>query len=796
MGLDQLLSFEYTASPTTLLRDVRKLAPGGWLVWERGELRLGRFWKLEDAARAASGEDAGIRSEDDWAAELRATMDAAVARQMVSDVPLGSFLSGGIDSSIIVSAMSRASTRPVKTFSIGFRNRSYDELPWARLVAQHCRTEHHEEVLEPDYLQVVGDVIEHMDQPIADFSVFPTLLVSRVARRHVTVVLSGDGGDELFAGYDAYVADRASAATLDRLPSWLRRACFALGERIPGSEAKKDLRNNLKRFLEGAALPPPWQHLRWMTFLSPAQRAALYRPDVLAEVGDGAARAALAHLDNPGADRLQRQLFCDMTFYLPENILVKVDLMGMAPSLETRVPYLDNEMIDLALRLPSRLKWKGRERKYILKRAYARDLPPQILRRGKQGFSMPLKTWLNREWNPLLHELLSDSEMRASELFEPAAVARFVREHEAGHANHSHLLWGLMVFQLWRRRFLSPARYEPRAATAVKRDLGALAGRRHDLAIVGGGIYGVCAAWEAARRGLSVCLLERGDFGGATSSQSLKVVHGGLRYLQHADLRRFREGVAERRSFLELAPHLVDPLPFLIPTYGRGLRSREAMALALLVNDVLSVGRNPRGDPSKRIPRGRVLRRGAVLDMLPGLAGTGLTGGALWYDCQTWSTERLLLAFLTAAVEAGAAAANQAEVIGFLGTPGMRGRRARARRRGRRAARHPGSCRAECSRAVGGCRARSPGGPPAADPLPPLQGVQSRDPSAAGSGGGPRGQRRVPRSRRADRQGQPAVLRRALAGSHAPRHAPSAVARAIRTSSASRRRTSSSSSAR
>jgi glycerol-3-phosphate dehydrogenase len=204
----------------------------------------------------------------------------------------------------------------------------------------------------------------------------------------------------------------------------------------------------------------------------------------------------------------------------------------------------------------------------------------------------------------------------------------------------------------------------------VKRDLGAMAGRSHDLAIVGGGIYGVCAAWEAARRGLSVCLLERGDFGGATSSQSLKVVHGGLRYLQHADLRRFREGVAERRSFLELAPHLVDPLPFVIPTYGRGLRSREAMALALLVNDVLSVGRSPRGDPSKRIPRGRVLRRGAVLDLLPGLAGTGLTGGALWYDCQTWSTERLLLAFLTAAAEAGAAVANQAEVIGFLGTPG------------------------------------------------------------------------------------------------------------------------------
>jgi asparagine synthase (glutamine-hydrolysing) len=463
-GLDQLLSFEYTASPTTLLRDVHKLAPGGWLVWERGETTLGRFWTLADSARPRTGDAA--RTEDDWAEELRATLDAAVARQMVSDVPLGAFLSGGIDSSILVSAMSRASTRPVKTFSIGFRNRSYDELPFARRMAAHCGTEHHEELLEPGYLDLVDDVVEHMDQPIGDFSVFPTLLVSRVARRHVTVALSGDGGDELFAGYDAYVADRAAAATIDRLPAWLRRGLFALGERIPESEAKKDLRNNLKRFLEGAALPATWQHLRWMTFLSPDQRRALYRPEVLAEVADGAARTALAHLDNPGRNRLERQLFCDTTFYLPEDILVKVDLMAMAPSLETRVPYLDNEVIDLALRIPSRVKWRGRERKRVLKRAYARYLPAEILRRGKQGFSMPLKTWLNREWNPLLRALLSESEMRATGLFEPAAVARFVREHEEGRANHSHLLWGLMVFQLWRRRFLEPALYEPREARA------------------------------------------------------------------------------------------------------------------------------------------------------------------------------------------------------------------------------------------------------------------------------------------------------------------------------------------
>jgi glycerol-3-phosphate dehydrogenase len=201
----------------------------------------------------------------------------------------------------------------------------------------------------------------------------------------------------------------------------------------------------------------------------------------------------------------------------------------------------------------------------------------------------------------------------------------------------------------------------------MKRDLGAMTRQPFDLAVVGGGIYGICAAWEAARRGLSVCLLERGDFGGATSSQSLKVIHGGLRYLQHADLPRFREGVLERRGFLELAPHLVHPLPFLMPTCGHALRSREVLALGLFANDLLSPDRSPRGDAGKRIPRGRTLGRGAMLELLPGLAATGLTGGARWYDCQTWSTERLLLAFLVGAVEAGAQVANQAEVLAFLG---------------------------------------------------------------------------------------------------------------------------------
>jgi asparagine synthase (glutamine-hydrolysing) len=281
--------------------------------------------------------------------------------------------------------------------------------------------------------------------------------VSKVAREQVTVVLSGDGGDELFAGYDAYVADRAAARTLDHLPVVLRHAVGVAAGALPSTPAKKGLLNSLRRFLEGAVMPPAWQHMRWMTFLTPEQRRELYRPEVYAAAADGAAATIARYLGNVGDDRLQRQLFCDLLFYLPEDILVKVDHMGMAASIENRVPFLDNEVVDLAVQMPSRLKWRGRTRKYVLKQAYADALPPVILDREKQGFSIPLKTWLNQEWNELLHDTLDESTLARDGLFQPATVRRWIAEHEAGRANHSHILWALMVFQLWSRRWLSAA---------------------------------------------------------------------------------------------------------------------------------------------------------------------------------------------------------------------------------------------------------------------------------------------------------------------------------------------------
>ena len=447
LGVDQLLTFEYTASPTTLFEDVRKLPPGGWLTLSGGKLHQGRFWSLPTV------DPSPARDMAELTAQVRQTLLAAVRRQLASDVPLGAFLSGGIDSSILVAAMSEVSPTPPLTFSIGFGDPTYSELRFARAVAAHCGTRHHEEILTPDYLSLLPEVISQLDQPIADFSVFPTLLVARMARRRVTVALGGDGGDELFGGYDTYRADRLSARLLDWQPAPLRAAAEWLARGLPLGKGKRGLANEVRRFLEGAMLPSNWQHLRWMVFLREAQRARLYTREFHRQVSGAAEGVVRASLEDGGTDRLAAQMRCDLRLYLPEDILAKVDAMTMATSLEARVPYLDNEVVDLALTIPSRLKVRGGVRKWILKRAFADRLPPEALRRGKEGFSMPMKQWLSHEWNGLMHELLSPGSLAAEGLFDAPYIARLMREHETGAHNHSHLLWALMVFQLWRERF-------------------------------------------------------------------------------------------------------------------------------------------------------------------------------------------------------------------------------------------------------------------------------------------------------------------------------------------------------
>ena len=455
-ALDQFLTYEYVITPRTIFAAVRRLPAAHYLVYRNGHLAVTRYWRPPAGAGAAW-------SDEEAASALRETLGRAVARQMMSDVPLGAFLSGGIDSSAIVALMSEAARRDrsaVNTFSMGFADGSYNELPHARRVAERFATRHREGEVVPDVAELFERLIVHLDEPFADVSLFPTFLVSELARTHVTVALSGDGGDELFGGYDAYEADRLARRIAAVVPRPASRAVAALAALLPPSERKKGLVNRLKRFTAGLAdAPPDIAHYRWMTYVSPAAKRRLYTPalrDALA--GSDVYRPVRDALRGAGTDDLlNRQLHTDLGIYLADDILVKVDRMSMAASLETRAPFLDVDVMELAFSLPGRLKIRGRERKYVLKRALADVLPASILERSKEGFSIPMKNWLKRELAPLMHDLLSPARLRRRGWVEPDEVAARIAAHTAGRENHAHLLFSLMVLERWAQAFLDPA---------------------------------------------------------------------------------------------------------------------------------------------------------------------------------------------------------------------------------------------------------------------------------------------------------------------------------------------------
>jgi asparagine synthase (glutamine-hydrolysing) len=448
-GLDLFLTYEFIIAPHTIFRGIRKLPPAHLMtIEEGGKVGTRRYW---DVPRDVERD----KSEEEWVEELRETFARAVEAQMMSDVPLGAFLSGGIDSSSVVAYMSRASDRPIKTFSISFKEGSYDESSYSREVSRVFRTEHREERIEPKVVDLFDKLIVHLDEPFADVSLFPTYMVSGVAVQDVKVVLSGDGGDELFAGYDWYVADRI-CRILDRFPG--RKALkvlSALSDAVPPSEKKKGLINKAKRFLTGATGSPDLEHYRWLWHLNPEGKQKLYTEDFrkgIAAFDPGL--PVVEALDGLDGDLLNRQLYADFKIFLADDILVKVDRMSMTTSLEARAPFLDRHVIELAFRMPGEMKLKGMVRKHILKRAMEGILPDTILKRGKEGFSIPMKNWLRQELKPMMLELLSEQRIRRRGLFHWPEVERQISEHMAGRENHAHRLFPLMVFERWAEEFL------------------------------------------------------------------------------------------------------------------------------------------------------------------------------------------------------------------------------------------------------------------------------------------------------------------------------------------------------
>jgi asparagine synthase (glutamine-hydrolysing) len=447
-ALDAFLTHEYIFNPMTLFKGIRKLPPGHTLIYEKGRVVTAPYWEIPSETRRDL-------EEETLKEELVEIFKDAVQMRMISDVPLGVFLSGGVDSSSVVAMMSRASESPIRSFSIRFEDRTYDEGRFVEMVRKRYGTEHTEFVIQPDVLDLLPKLIRHMGDPIGDFSIFPTYLVSKMAREYVTVILSGDGGDELFGGYETYVAQRLSRF-LKILPEGMRRKlCAFLAETIPITDKKKGLANYLNRFCEGAALPSALRHVRWMSFWDDKQKETLYTGDVAESLSEGTRACIMRVMDEyRGSDDLNRLFYTDVRSYLTDNILPKVDRMSMATSLEVRVPILDHKLVEWAFSLPGSLKLRGmKETKYIFKKAMASYLPEEILRRPKQGFSIPIKNWLKGPMKNFLMDTLNEQSVREEGIFRWETVNRLIQQHVSGEANHSHRLWGLLVFRLWKNTF-------------------------------------------------------------------------------------------------------------------------------------------------------------------------------------------------------------------------------------------------------------------------------------------------------------------------------------------------------
>jgi len=444
--LDAYLALQYVPGGTGL-RGIEKLPPGHLLVAEDGAVRVERFGAF------------GVldpRSDEEWLELVRAEVSAAVDRRLVADVPLGALLSGGIDSSVVVALMARASGRPVRTFTVGFGEPRYDERTFARAVADRFATEHTEVVLDPDVEATLPRLASSYDEPHGDDAALPLFLICEAARREVTVALTGDGGDESFGGYERYFAHRLAA----RVPSVGAGQAAAALRRL--SHEPRSTATRAARFLETVAAPPAERYGRLMEVFPAELRAELWEPEFVL-----APRPAAELLGAPHDDSIATLQRLDVDTYLPGDLLFKADIASMAHSLELRSPLLDRRVLELGLSLPDRLKLSGRRGKEALRKAFGAELPPEVTSRGKRGFGVPLSAWFRGELRPLAADLLLDSTARSRGQLRPAAVKRLLDEHVSGRSDHGHRLWCLVMLELWQRTWVDAVQpVEPAAAVS------------------------------------------------------------------------------------------------------------------------------------------------------------------------------------------------------------------------------------------------------------------------------------------------------------------------------------------
>jgi asparagine synthase (glutamine-hydrolysing) len=453
-ALHHYLAFGYTPAVRSIFAEVAKLPPAHTATLQGGSFTLRRYWDLPPGRPA--GETPTTPGEA--TERIRHALREAVRLRLESDVPLGVFLSGGIDSSAVVACMREVSNQRIATFSIGFGRAapSFDELPYARMVAERFGTDHTEEILEPRVADLLPAIVHHFDEPFADSSAIPTFVVAQATARHVKVALSGIGGDETFAGYPRYLGVRLSNG-YGRLPHWLRNSVTAvLNRTLPDSDGSANWGNRARRFVRSAELPMPERYIAWTRFFSDAALAALATPALRArwnlpiEDPHHTAYAARGH-DDPvdGAFRI------DLATYLPNDLLVMADRMSMAHSLELRAPFCDHFLIEESLRLSPSLKMPGLRLKGLLKAAFSDILPAAVLSHRKQGFMIPLARWLRSDLREVMEDLLSPGRLRERGLFDPGAVAAMKSEHLDGRRSHGDHLWTLMMLELWMRQYLT-----------------------------------------------------------------------------------------------------------------------------------------------------------------------------------------------------------------------------------------------------------------------------------------------------------------------------------------------------
>lgn len=453
-ALDEYLTYQYVPHPRTIFRGIAKLPPAHYAVYREGRLDVRPYWQpdfnLEEARPAA-----------DYVEELRSLLTSAVELRLQSEVPLGAFLSGGIDSTVIVGLMSKLSGDPVRTFSIGFPVKEFDETHYARAAAERFRTIHEEFQVRPDAMDILPRLVWHYDEPFADSSAVPTWYVSQLTRQKVTVALTGDGGDELFAGYPRYLAVWL-ADGFDRLPSLVRRLLAGnYWQRIPSGTRQKSIRRRFKRFVEMLGQPSSRRYLEWIAIFGEARRAKLYSNEFLAQLPDEDPIEFLdAALDRSSRrDAITAFSLADLVTYLPCDLMTKVDIASMAHGLECRQPFLDYRVVELAARMPRRLKFRRGHGKLILREAFADLLPESIQRRRKMGFGVPLDHWFRHELRDFTRETLLEGKTLDRGYFRPEAVAKLWDEHQQGRFNHGYRLWSLLILELWQREWLDASRF-------------------------------------------------------------------------------------------------------------------------------------------------------------------------------------------------------------------------------------------------------------------------------------------------------------------------------------------------